>query len=106
LPSQVADDALAELGIEDPGGLRERTEAGARTAEFLLHLGQFAGLLDGAQGNPDGVKQSQQEQAAVLVEVQLPVLGLVPGTASVVQALEQRQELFEIREAGELLLGR
>jgi len=67
LRQQVAKNALQPLRIEYIGGLRERTQRGSRTAEFLLHL-----------------------------IVQLSVAGSIPCTTDIVQTMQQRRHLVEI----------
>src|SRR5262249_16861550 len=78
----------------------------AGAAELLLHLGQFAGLLEGAERADDGVEEVQQDQGAIVIEVQGAVAGPVAGAAVGVEALEQGQELLEVLAAGEWWLGR
>ena len=71
-------------------------------AELPLHLAEFAGLLDAAQRRDDGIEQVQQDQHAILIEMQLAVAGLVALTAIVVQPLQQRRELVEVLQAGDI----
>ena len=73
--AQFGDDLLEPLGIEHAGRLRERAERGPRTAEFLLNLRQFAGLLNAPQRGDDRIEQRQEHQQAVLIEVQLAIAG-------------------------------
>src|SRR6185503_12482775 len=61
--------------------------------------------LQPAERCDDGVKQKQQHQQAVVVEVQRPVAGTIPGAAGVVQALQQRRELIEILQPADIPLA-
>jgi hypothetical protein len=71
----------------------------------LLHLGQGAGLLQGAQGDDDGVEQVHKDQGAVLVEVRGALVGAIALAADTVEAVEERQQLLDIAEALELSFG-
>ncbi len=95
---------MQPLRIEHAGSFRERTERGPRAAQFLLHLGQLAGLLQAAQRGDNRIEQVEQHEHAILVVVQLSVAGTIAGTAVVVQPLQEGSELVEVFEPGDLPL--
>ena len=72
---EFADDGLQGLGIENAGGLAERTQGSTRTAEFLAHLGDTTGPLQGTQTVAGGIEEEQENERAVLIrknKVRLP----------------------------------
>jgi hypothetical protein len=82
LCSQFAGNLLQRFRVEDLHGLTERTERYASDAQFLLNLLEFTGLLQPAQRRDDGVEQMQQNQQAILIEVQLAVAGRITFAAN------------------------
>ena len=93
------------LRVEDLGGLAERPEGEPLDAQLPLHLAQPAGLLQRPHRPRDGVEHRQEQQEAILVEVQSSVARLVPLAPHVVQALQQRHELVEVFQARDLFFG-
>ena len=73
----LADDLPQPLGLEDLNGLGQRTERSSRTAQQFLHFAQRAGLLQPAERFDHRVEEVEQDQQAVLIEMQLPVARLV-----------------------------
>jgi len=87
LAAQFGDDLHKPLRVEATDRFGKRAERGSRTAEFLLHVTEFAGLLQPAKRSDDGVEEKQQHQHAVVVEVEGAIAGAIARTADVVQAL-------------------
>ena len=73
-----------------------------RATQLLLHLLEFAGLLDAAQRSDDRIEQVEQQEHAVLVEMQLAIARRVALAGVVVQTLQQRRELVEVLESGDI----
>src|SRR5207245_9790908 len=86
-----------------PAGLAEGAKGGALATQELLHFAQLTGLLDAAQALDDGVKEIEQQQRCVLVQVQHAVARLVAGRARAVQAIQQWPEDLEILQAPKIL---
>src|SRR5262249_32122169 len=105
LLSQFTDDVMKEFGVKDATGLTEGTQGGAGTAQELLHLGQLTGLLEGAQALADGIEEEEQEEAGVLIEVELAVASAIPCGRVVLEACQERHQEPEILEALEGVLG-
>ncbi len=103
LRAEFGDDFLQPFGLEDFAGLTERAQRRALATEFALHFPQLARLLDGPQGADHRIEQEQQHEQAILVEVQLPIAGLVALATHVMEACQQRSELVEILQARHVL---
>ena len=89
--------------IENAGCFRERSQRGACTAEFLLDILQFAGLLDAAQRRDDRVEQVEQQEHAILIVMQGAIAGTVSRATIIVQAIQQWRKLveeFQARDVG------
>jgi hypothetical protein len=69
-----------------------------------LHLRQFTGLLQTAQGGDDRVKQVQQDQQAILIKVQFAIAGAVACAALVVQPCQKGRKLVEVLQPGDVPL--
>jgi hypothetical protein len=104
LTAELRNDLLQSLRLKHGDGLGQRTERTAFTAQFLLDLLQFAGLLQCAQGSDDGIEQKEQDQHAVLIKVKLSIGSLVSLATDVVQTLKQRIQLVEILQPRDVLL--
>jgi hypothetical protein len=103
LVGQLTDEFAEEFGVENPAGLAEGAKGGALATQKLLHLGKLTGLLDAAQALDDGVKEIEQQQRCVLVQVQQAVARFVAGRARAVQAIQQWPEDLEILQAPKIL---
>ena len=84
LARQFAGDLFDRFRIEHLSSFRQRAERSAWATELLLHLLQFAALLDAAQGRDDGIEQEEQHVGAVLVEEEFAIAGAVAFGADVV----------------------
>jgi hypothetical protein len=70
-----------------------------------LHLSQLAGLLNASQGGDDGIEEKEEDEGAILVEMQLSISRLVALAADIVESLEQRHELVEVFQAGDVFVA-
>ena len=93
---QFGDDFLQPLGLEDLGRFAQRAQSRPGATQLTLDVPQLTGLLDGTQGTDQRVEQKQQDQQAVLVEMQLAIAGLVALAPHLVQSGQQRPQLVEV----------
>src|SRR5450432_2332614 len=105
LRAEFGNDLLQSFGIEATHRLGQRTKRRAWTAELLLHVLKFAGLLQATQRSDDGIEQVEQNQHAVVIEVQRTIAGSVAVAADLVQAFEQGRKLIEVLEAAHIGLA-
>ena len=103
--AQFGDDFLQPLGLKDVGGFAERAQRSPLTAEFALHLPQFAGLLDGPQGADHGIERNSSTSMQYWSKCSCAVAGLVALAADLVQARQERSELVEILQARHVLFA-
>ena len=101
----LADDFPQPLRLEDRHGFRQRAERRSRTAQQFLHLAQRASLLQAAERFDDRIEEVEQDQQAVLIEMQLAVARLVASAANVVQPLEQGDQMLKILKPGQFGFG-
>ena len=104
LCSQFAGNLLERFRVEDLHGLTERTERYTNDPEFPLNLLQLTGLLQPAQRRDDGVEQMQQNQQAVLIEVELAVACPIALAANLMQSPQQRLHAGQVFQAGDISL--
>ena len=105
LLGQLAYDLAEQFGVEDPRGFTERAQARSRAAQQLLDLRQSAGLLNGAEAGENGVEVEQQDQGAVLVEMENTITGAVALGATLLESFQKRLENPEVLEALEISVG-
>ena len=79
------------MGLEDLDRLGQRPQGGPRTADLTADLLQQAGLLQGAEGAEDWVEEEQEDQGAIVVEMELAVAGPVALAADVMEPVEEWQ---------------
>src|SRR5262249_12821764 len=101
LGPELGDDRLEPLGLEDLDGFGQGPQGGPRATDLAADLLQPAGLLQGAEGAEDGVEEEQEDQGAVVVEMELAIAGLVAPAADIMEAVEEREYLVEVLEAPE-----
>lgn len=102
LRGQVADDLAKQFGIEDTRGFTERARARSLTAQQLLDLRELAGLLDGTEAGENGVEVEQQDQGAVLVEMENAIPGAVAFRATGLESFQKRLEDLEVLKPREI----
>lgn len=103
LTTEFGDDLREPLGVEDADGVGERAQRGARAAKLLLHLAEQARLMQTAQGADDRVEQKEQDEQAVLVQVEGAIAGPTPLAADLLAALEQGRQLVKVLQTSEVL---
>src|SRR5262249_51398621 len=89
LGPELGDDRLEPLRLEDLDGLGQRSQRGPRAADLAADLLEAAGLLQGAEGAEDRVEEEQEDQGAILIEMELAVAGPVPSAADVMELVEE-----------------
>lgn len=105
MAGEFAGDLLERFGVEDFGGLGERSERGPGHAQLLLHLLKFAGLPDAAERGDNGIEEEEEEVGAVMVVEESPVAGAVACGADVVKSFEQRHEAVEVFESDDVAIA-
>ena len=105
LLGQLADDLAEQFRIENARGFTERAQAGSGTAQQRLDLRESAGLLDGAEAGENGVEVEQQDQGAVLVEMENTITGTVARCATGLELFQKRLENLEVLKALEISIG-
>jgi hypothetical protein len=79
------------LRLEDLDGLGQRSQGGRRAADLAADLLEEAGLLQGPEGAEDRIEEEQEDQGAIVVEMELAVAGPVTLAADVMEPVEERQ---------------
>jgi hypothetical protein len=102
--AQLFDDLFEQFWLKDFGCFAERAERRSFTTEFPLDFLQFACLLQCSQRIDRRIEQEQQDQHAILVEVELAIAGLVALAADIAQAIEQRHQFVEVFQARDVLI--
>ena len=91
LGPELGDDRLEALRLEDLDGFGQRSQGGPRAADLAADLLEQAGLLQGPEGAEDRVEEEQEDQGAIVVEMELAVAGPVALAADVMEPVEERQ---------------
>ena len=91
LGPELGDDRLEAVRLEDLDGLGQRPQGGPRAADLAADLLEQAGGLQGPEGTEDRVEEEQEDQGAIVVEMELAVAGPVALAADVMEPFEERQ---------------
>ena len=103
LLAELFDDFQHPVAIKNRRGFRQTAKGRAGDAELLLHLLEFAGLLQGPQGRTDGIEHVQQQQRDVLIHVQDSIARTISLAPDVTKRLEYFGNHLEILEALEFM---
>jgi hypothetical protein len=90
------DNLLKTRRIEDIDGFGERSQRHARAAQPSLHVLQFAGLLQAAQRFDGRIEEEEKDEHAILIVMQLAVMGGVSLAADVMKAFEKPVESIQV----------
>jgi len=93
------------MPFDGPNYRNRREQKDQEKWAFLLHLLEFARLLDATQRRNDQIEPEQQDVRAILVEEQSPTAGNVAMSADIVKPLEQRRQPVEVLQSNDVALA-
>jgi prepilin-type N-terminal cleavage/methylation domain-containing protein len=101
---QFGDHLAEQFGVKNPRGFTEGAQTGSLAAECLLNLPQLASLLDAAQAIDDGIEIEQEDQRAILVEVEEAIARAVALGGALMEPFQEWAEQIEILKSLEIAL--